>query len=212
MKTKLIIVAVLAISAVGANALISGSSHDFSAAAWNTGGQICLPCHTPHQALGNIYGPLWNHDPSAAVGTFVPYTSATFDPDGGTTIGQPGPQSLACLSCHDGTTGLDQFGGQTGAAATIGAAFIVGAGGDLTTEHPIGFDYTDGLDAGLHDPSTTASGIAGGTTIQADLLFADKLECASCHDVHNELGTAIGEGLLRVDNAASALCLTCHDK
>ena len=39
------------------------------------------------------------------------------------------------------------------------------------------------------------------------MLFNDRLECASCHDVHNSYNQA---GLLVKSNADSALCLTCH--
>ncbi|MCP4668022.1 MAG: cytochrome c3 family protein, partial [Deltaproteobacteria bacterium] len=46
-------------------------------------------------------------------------------------------------------------------------------------------------------------------TIQNDMLFLDKIECASCHDVHNAYDN---DHLLNVDNNASALCLACHDK
>jgi len=36
------------------------------------------------------------------------------------------------------------------------------------------------------------------------------VSCVTCHDVHN--GSGNPEGLLRVNNEGSALCLTCHDK
>ncbi|MFZ9024294.1 MAG: cytochrome c3 family protein, partial [Anaerohalosphaeraceae bacterium] len=36
-----------------------------------------------------------------------------------------------------------------------------------------------------------------------------KVQCSSCHDVHNTPGVA---GLLRIANTNSDLCLTCHDK
>jgi predicted CXXCH cytochrome family protein len=58
----------------------------------------------------------------------------------------------------------------------------------------------------LFDPTTTPSGLGG--TIDADMLFTAKVECASCHDVHDSGFPS----LLVMDNAASALCLTCHDK
>jgi len=41
------------------------------------------------------------------------------------------------------------------------------------------------------------------------LSGGDSVECSSCHDVHN--GTGFG-ALLKVDNAGSQLCLTCHTK
>ena len=64
---------------------------------------------------------------------------------------------------------------------------------------------TDGT---LFDPTTKITVLGG--TISADLLNdSDKLECSSCHDVHN---ADSNPHLLRIDNTGSALCLTCHDK
>jgi predicted CXXCH cytochrome family protein len=39
-------------------------------------------------------------------------------------------------------------------------------------------------------------------------LFAGKLECASCHTVHDNSNVPF----LRADNTGSALCLKCHNK
>src|SRR5665811_812821 len=92
-------------------AAITGSSHDFSTANWNFGGEICQPCHTPHDASLDMAGsPLWNRQSTSA--TFQLYSSPTFD--GSSTIEQPSGTSKLCLSCHDGTVALDNFGGFTG--------------------------------------------------------------------------------------------------
>ena len=40
-------------------------------------------------------------------------------------------------------------------------------------------------------------------------LFDDKVECASCHDPHDQVVDGTGK-FLRLDNAGSALCLDCH--
>ena len=57
---------------------IVGSAHDFSDDSWNTSGQICLVCHTPHNAdVAVSNAPLWNHETTQA--TFTPYTSATMN-------------------------------------------------------------------------------------------------------------------------------------
>jgi len=202
--TKLFLTAFLALftSFSFAQNGISGSAHDFSAAGWGTT-EICQACHTPHGADATVAeSPLWNHQVTAA--SFTPYASTTLD----ATVGQPGGSSKLCLSCHDGTVALDNFGG-----TTVGTNFIGDPiGPDLTTEHPISFNYDAALatlDGGLHDPTVILSGLAGGGTITADLLFAGSLECASCHDVHNADNIAF---LLRKANTASALCLTCHNK
>ena len=190
-------------------AQIAGTSHDFSSKAWApTDNKICGVCHTPHQAMNEPSAPLWNHQ-STAVASYTLYTSPTFNSSG--TISDPGASSKLCLSCHDGTVALENFGGLTIGTNYISASNKVGGviGNDMSKEHPISFDYTDALatvDGALKTPSTTA--ILGGT-IQTKMLFANKMECASCHDVHNKYGVA---HLLKMDNTNSLLCLTCHIK
>jgi hypothetical protein len=76
------------------NAQITGSSHDFSAAAWNTSNnEICIVCHTPHNATILPDAPLWNHALSA-VTNYTLYASGTLN----ATMGQPDGSSKLCLS------------------------------------------------------------------------------------------------------------------
>lgn len=205
MKTKnifLTIALVLFTTFTFAQGVITGSKHDFKAQLWNTGGQICITCHTPHNANAALGAPLWNHTNTAA--TFSLYTSAissTFN----ATSGQPAGTSKLCLSCHDGTVNLDAFVGKAGTASGLmtGTALL---GINLSTHHPVSFTYDAALvtadgGTGLKNPAIAPV---------SPLLFAGKVECSSCHDVHNN-GPA-GTKLLRVSNAASALCLTCHAK
>ncbi|UCG56713.1 MAG: cytochrome c3 family protein [Phycisphaerales bacterium] len=195
-------VCVLMVAGTATIAAITGSSHDFSSKTWGTG-EICQPCHTPHDADMTVLGaPLWNHEVTTSV--FTLYSSPTF---GGTaTIGQPTGTSKLCLSCHDGTVALDNYGGFLGGTTFISNPF----GTDLADSHPISFTYDSALatsDGGLFDPATANSGLGG--TIEADLLYAGRVECSSCHDVHDDAGLA---SLLVMSNSGSALCLTCHDK
>ncbi len=182
---------------------IVGSAHDFSGETWNPGGEICITCHTPHHANTTVAeAPLWNHDVTTA--TFTVYSSSTLD----ATVGQPNNESKLCLSCHDGSVALDNFGGATGGTNFITGDALIGT--DLSNDHPVSFTYDATLatnDGGLFDPTTTNSGLGG--TIDNDMLFTARLECASCHDVHN--GSGVGNLLVK-SNAASALCLTCHNK
>jgi len=182
---------------------ILGTAHDFSGDAWNSSGEICIVCHTPHDGdLTVLESPLWNHEITSAV--FTLYSGSTLD----ATLAQPSAESQLCLSCHDGTVALDSYGGTTGIIFITGGGLV---GTDLSNDHPISFTYDAALvtaDGGLHDPTTALSGMPGGGTISDDLLFGGEMQCASCHDVH---GTGF-TSLLRVDNAGSALCLTCHDK
>jgi predicted CXXCH cytochrome family protein len=176
---------------------ITGSAHDFSASAWSKG-QICIVCHAPHNNANAAGELLWNHEVTTT--TFDLYNSATFDAvEAGSN--QPGGVSKLCLSCHDGTVAIDSFGGDTGGTHITGDRNF---GTDMGNDHPVSFTYDTALasaDGYLADPATDLP-----DTVK---MFDGKLECASCHDVHNklEIGT-----LLNVGNAGSGLCLTCHIK
>jgi predicted CXXCH cytochrome family protein len=191
---------------------ISGTKHDFSGRSWApTENRMCGVCHTTHKAKNEPSAPLWNHQ-STAVASYTLYTSPTFDNQGGLTITNPSASSKLCLSCHDGTVALENFGGTTTGTNYIPATSRIGgvAGNDMSKEHPISFQYTDALataDGGLRAPTTTNSGLGG--TIANDMLFANKMECASCHDVHNKFNVP---HLLKMSNINSQLCLTCHKK
>jgi predicted CXXCH cytochrome family protein len=187
-------------------AQITGSAHDFTTAgnSWNTTGEMCIVCHTPHNADGTVAdAPLWNHEVTAQ--TYNLYSGYDMD----ATVGQPASSSKLCLSCHDGTVAIDNFGG-----TTTGTTFITGAellGTDLSNDHPISITYDALLasaDGGLFDPTTTTSGLGG--TISADMLAGgNQVQCSSCHDVHNAANLSF---LLVKTNLGSALCLTCHNK
>lgn len=190
-------------------ATITGSAHDFTGQGWS-GGQICVPCHTPHKANTTVAdAPLWNHALSTAVYTL--YSSPTLN----ATLAQPGGGSKLCLSCHDGTVAINSFGGTTG-TTMIGAGSKIGP--DLRGEHPIGFTYDAALattDGSLKNPVTATVTIGAGAqaktgTIAATMLYGNKLECASCHDVHNTFTN--GGKLLKVASAGSAICIACHSK
>lgn len=72
----------------------------------NNYGEVCVYCHTPHGGSGTIAAPLWNR--TATTASFT-----TYDALGTSTltssITTPGINSLTCLSCHDGTLGIDSI-------------------------------------------------------------------------------------------------------
>jgi len=186
-----------------AGAGLAQSAHDFSTQGWGTTG-ICQPCHTSQNASSELPVVLWSHE--LATGPYTVYDSPTMN----ATTGQPDGVSKACLSCHDGTVALDSFAGSVGTTAMTGPAKL---GTDLSNDHPVSFTYNNALvaaDGELHSPTTQASGLGG--TIASDMLFGtgnNRMECASCHDVHNAANL---EFSLLKSNARSALCLTCHAK
>lgn len=191
---------------------ITGSAHDFTSSSWS-GGRICVACHAPHKSDTSVAdAPLWSHALSSA--TYTLYSSPTLK----ATITQPGGSSKLCLSCHDGTVAVNSFGGVTG-STMISTANNLGT--NLKSSHPIGFTYDATLasaNGSLHDPSTKSVTIGSGAqtktgTLSSVLLYGGKLECGSCHDVHNTftVGEA-GTGLVKVDQSGSKICLACHDK
>ncbi|MBE7414237.1 MAG: hypothetical protein HS130_02970 [Deltaproteobacteria bacterium] len=147
--------------------------------------EICVFCHTPHHT--NVTGfapgeaaPLWNRTNSA--GSYTPY-----GPNGatvaGTSVSQVGGATLACLSCHDGVTTLDNLvnapgkglnSGQQGwmfsemedgEMEMLGMSPVIGGatsrlniGTDLTNDHPVSIEYIAPR-ASLRDTSTTLDSI-----------------------------------------------------
>jgi predicted CXXCH cytochrome family protein len=184
---------------------IDGSKHDFAGKSWGTHTEICKVCHAPHDNQNSAGGLLWNHDMSSGV-TYTAYSSPTFSI---TSPGDPSGVSLLCLSCHDGTVAVDSFGGDTGVdgnkIASGDAAYV---GNDLSNDHPISFIYPSATTAEQLFPTTKS--VSGVGTI-ADMLVggSNRVECSSCHDVHDKSGIT---KMLLVDNNNSALCLVCHDK
>ena len=204
----LILISFLSQAAWGGS--IIGSPHDFRGYLWNRSGEICLPCHAPHYTK-TLPAPLWNHDlPQQTYITYGRTHSPTMDAE---VNRQPDGISKICLSCHDGIVASETYGRNAHAAAyPFGKDPISTVSGN---NHPISFTYDSALamkERDLYDPSTKLSGLTGSTgTISADMLFSNRMECSSCHDVHNTKAVP-GTKLLVKDNAGSALCLTCHDK
>lgn len=206
MKKFLVLTIALVLMSTSAFAEIALSKHDFG----QTGGfnatstQICEPCHVPHNASNASAGPLWNHA-STTVTSYTLYSSPTGTLDA-TDLAQPSAGSKICLGCHDGTVAVDAFGGATG-TTTIAASAQVGNDSTLADDHPISFTY----DATL---ATTDGELTAPTSLPISLpLFSGKMECATCHDVHNGgAAAAVNIKLLNVTPAGSAICLACHIK
>ncbi len=161
------------------------------------GNQVCLPCHTPHNALlSGEENVLWNH---AVTGeTFVMYSSSA---------GQPEGHSKLCLSCHDGVTAIDNYGGNGGTGIVITGDAALGT--QLDNDHPIGVEYPTSKPAEYNDPAGFDPGIGGGTGVRlVSINSVDRVECSSCHNVHNN---GLGK-FLRVPVQESYICLQCHIK
>lgn len=68
--------------------------------------EICVYCHTPHASNTNINAPLWNRGNAVAAADFQTYSDSR-QLLSGQTASSPGPNSMTCLSCHDGATAID---------------------------------------------------------------------------------------------------------
>jgi len=219
---------------------IVGSAHDFYANTntWFNGlkpvsgnsTNVCSECHTIHHAANPANGPLWVHKASAV--TYITYDQAgseTFDALGLTVA--LGSSSKACLSCHDGTVGINektslQLDGTTAVTNTVAGAggqivkltdriIPVNGGTDLTHTHPIGVNYDDAQAKLPTGELNAKSGTFPGTslTIQQMLKGSGKsqMECSTCHDIHRTRGTATTSGIYTVASGQN-LCLGCHNK
>lgn len=230
-------------AAYAASATIVGSPHDLSAVA--DGGskttQVCVFCHTPHNAAQNV--PLWNRSNPAGAGFKLYTSSATLQMKSSVLTGFSSDSiSLFCMGCHDGgalagsrihnepaasgaannglipdsryaSAAFDSDGAAGANLPTNNANF----GTNLTSSHPVNFPYNEGLDTAFN----AKSGTKVGTNIP--LFYASvggggakvlAVECSSCHAVHgaNGPGGNMMPKFIRSTMKGSALCVACHKK
>jgi predicted CXXCH cytochrome family protein len=178
--------------------------------------QVCVFCHTPHQA--SPAAPLWNHVQSA-VASYGVYTSPTLEASDIADIASGTDVSNLCMSCHDGTVGVNDPANDTGGNPAMGSGNELNAAGQilpgrptnmgtsLSDDHPVNFTYDAALaaaDGELTIP-LSASYVDAAQTVP---LFGSKVQCASCHDPHDNTN----EPFLTKTNSGSQLCSTCHQK
>ena len=129
----------------------------------NEYGEVCVYCHTPHGANVNIDLPLWNRTYNAlSYTTYDNLNTSSLTQ----TVTQPGINSLACLSCHDGTLGGDSIINMPGSGN-------YDAGQQSTQSNSFLSDNwtnASGPDASVH------VGLAG-----ADTPASEATGCLACH-------------------------------
>jgi len=135
--------------------------------------EICVYCHTPHggqKTIADNTGPLWNRN-------YIPipfqiYESFTLD---SAPSNPPTGVSKACLSCHDGTLGINQMinrpGSGSGTNPDSATDWKIGGAGssnnmaligtDLRDDHPVSIVYGDAKSYGSGAAIGTDSHQAG---------------------------------------------------
>ena len=91
----------------------------------------------------------------------------------------------------------------------------VGGEKNLLGTHPISIVYDETADTNLHALTDAMGGSGTISDVLEPTAAGPKVQCSSCHDVHDSPGESVsGTALLRVSQStpASGLCLTCHNK
>lgn len=178
--------------------------------------EICVFCHTPHNANTDVSVGLWNRKTQDPGITYTMYDGTT---------GVPNEESMICLTCHDGTMALNNMANlpntlsdtftaitMTGvgvdAAGKMTSASYAYLGTDLSDDHPIG-DWPTGYVWNLipvADIIAASTGHYYATPID-DGAGSYRIECISCHGAHNN----VNGSFLLTNNANSALCMQCHN-
>lgn len=193
----------------------------------------CVFCHTPLAVGQDAVLPEWHHSLRQSPPFPIYDHIGRAGRDGDVFVGS---SSLACLSCHDGSQATNivkndynhPFGvPYKGPVVELGVRDRSEAGLPPVAPHSTamsGFveDFRPALEGTIDNRRVwwvPAGGVLGLTRrTKNDLpLYGHEVElgggkiphveCASCHDPHSE-----SRAFLRIGNAGSRLCLTCHDK
>lgn len=161
------------------------------------GSQVCIFCHTPHNA--NVVGgaPLWSRKFSAE--TFFQTYSGSLDFQikkiPGADYGQPDGSSKLCLSCHDGASNLGELkSGEIIPLANnsnIGNQTVIEGFASFKSStnkmryghHPVSFKYDNSVLSSII--SVKGGGYllpVSGSVVKLD--GQGKMQCTTCHNAH----------------------------
>ena len=185
----------------------------------------CLSCHDGQVAVDSVInmpgsGGYRKEQAGEQSNTFLNTWTNTRGPDATLHIGLNPVTADGCLACHSPGTSVAQAG------ATDFSMFVIGT--DLRNDHPVGVRYpTIGPGVDFQPTSGARTGMAWFDTdsdqrpdVNEVRLYdsgdGPQVECASCHDPHGVpsggAGSTFNPTFLRVTNAGSQLCFTCHIK
>lgn len=108
----------------------------------------------------------------------------------------------------------------TGGTANVMSGGLPFLGSDLRNDHPVAVVYQTALtaDAAHYTPVTQVgakiyiSGAGGALPLYGSSTNNATVECASCHDAHNNSLNGTSGGFLRQANTGSQMCRACHNK
>jgi predicted CXXCH cytochrome family protein len=164
----------------------------------------CQYCHAPHSSISiGVPLPLWGQKLST-VNNYTLYS----DPAMVNQVEEPtlGSASNLCLSCHDGTVAPGTnvpYGGLKMSGSMASQDLFVGT---LQGVHPFNFQ----LPLNCSNDNLLASLCSGSTGNPAVHLIKGNVQCNSCHDPHVQNNDPVAGDFLVINNANSALCLSCH--
>lgn len=178
------------------------------------GREICIFCHTPHNATQNRG--LWNRQISTQA--FGHYTATamriTSDLKGVSDYNEPNGASRLCLGCHDGVTALGAVYRGSNIAITNGPAMSGTNVFDRTkitnSHHPVSFNYNQ-VQAALGYKELQPN-----SNVKLD--HQGRMQCTTCHDPHQTKDTTmpfwvweyVSSPSPPVNNSQDAVCLSCH--
>jgi hypothetical protein len=202
------------------------------------GSQICIFCHTPHNANVSEQAPLWNRKFSNEA--FQRYTGSTlFQIKNIPTAqyGSPNGSSKLCLSCHDGVLNLgavnngpaiEMVGGSTPGVIEGLASFKASTNKMRYGHHPVSFVYNAAVRDAINFVKTSYA-LPDFTRPEVKLDKQGRMQCTTCHDAHQNQSDDNafypspndtrkiapfwvygGGGASTASDDQQAVCMTCH--
>ena len=231
-----VVMAFLTVPMAGLHADIRTTGHNLaqSAEARGSADATCVFCHTPRFSLASSGATAAGQIASWQRSLSRDYEYASTEPVTNMATHGEGSVSMVCLSCHDGTQapwegamhqnhpigmpfrGFIDAKKQSSKSSVFVAPVQSNGEGETKEENKAAQDYPVSGEGRVGDKLVwwvSASG--GGRRQRNDLPLYSSVtqegervpyvECASCHDPHNTSSM-----FLRMSNAGSRLCMTCH--
>lgn len=182
--------------------------------------QICIFCHTPHNA--RLKEVLWNRrEPTRVFGHYSSPTLVIDDPDvrSLSQYGEPNGSSRLCLSCHDGETALGAIYKDGTFFGTNPIQFPSGysrvAMLNMSTHHPVSFVYDGAVLMKIQMKKPTDDYKLPPQPSPVKLDHQSRMQCTTCHDPHQDWSDRT-DGIFPdpgfwVAPTYQEVCLKCHN-